>query len=121
MEDIRKSVLEMARGAIMERVDHEVEKVLDNILDVNTEPEKARKITLVLEFKPNDSRDIIRLTAAATSKLAPTYGVGTTLAVGSDENGEMMIAEIVPQVPGQISMSGEVQEQPRLLKIAGRA
>lgn len=32
-----KSILEMAQGAIMEQVNVEVGKIVDNILDVNTE------------------------------------------------------------------------------------
>lgn len=37
MEDTRTSILQMARGAIMERIDYEMAKVVDNILDPNTE------------------------------------------------------------------------------------
>lgn len=32
----KKSILEMSMGAILERVDYEMEKVLKNILDLNT-------------------------------------------------------------------------------------
>lgn len=40
------SLLEMARGAIIERVDHEAMKVYENIKDPNTDPGKIRKITV---------------------------------------------------------------------------
>ena len=33
MKDQRKSILEMARGAILERVDEEVKRVIVNIMD----------------------------------------------------------------------------------------
>lgn len=46
MEDTKSSILQMARGAIQERVDYEVAKVIDNILDVNTDAKTKRKITL---------------------------------------------------------------------------
>ena len=39
------SILEMARGAIIEQFDVEVGKVINNILDPNTEPAKKRSIT----------------------------------------------------------------------------
>jgi hypothetical protein len=32
----------------------------------------------------------------------------------------MVIVETVPQVPGQMNMDGEVQEAPKLLKLAAR-
>lgn len=32
----KKSILEMSMGAILERVDYEMGKVMDNILDPNT-------------------------------------------------------------------------------------
>ena len=42
MEDTRTSILQMARGAIMERIDYEMTKVVDNILDPNTEASHSR-------------------------------------------------------------------------------
>lgn len=43
-EDVRSSILQMAKGAIQERVDYEVSRVIDNILDMNTEPTVKRKV-----------------------------------------------------------------------------
>ena len=116
--DQRSSLLQMAKGAIQERVDYEVTKVIDNILDVNTDPLAKRKVTLVVELKPDEDRQVVKITASATSKLAPTSPVGTSLVITADHNGEMMLAEIIPQVPGQVSMTGDVQEAPKILKIA---
>ena len=53
MQD-KKSILEMARGAFVERVDLEMAKVIDNILDANTKPTAKRKLTLTIEFQPDD-------------------------------------------------------------------
>ena len=35
-----KKILEMARGALMERADYELSRVVENILDVNTPRQK---------------------------------------------------------------------------------
>lgn len=118
--DVRSSLLQMAKGAIQERVDYEVSKVIDNILDVNTDPLAKRKVTLTVELKPDEDRQVVKITASAKSTLAPTNPVGTSLVITSDGNGEMILAEIVPQVPGQISMNGEEQEAPKILKIAAQ-
>ena len=49
----KKSILEMSMGAILERVDYEMGKVLDNILDPNTKATGKRKITVGLEIVPS--------------------------------------------------------------------
>ena len=116
----KSSILQMAKGAIQERVDYEVSKVIDNILDVNTDAKAKRKITLTIEMKPDDNRQFITISASAKSTLAPVTPIGTTLGIAADGNGEMVIVESIPQVPGQLSMSGTEQEPPKLLKIAGQ-
>ena len=45
----RASILQMARGAIQERVDYEISKIVENILDYNTEPCLERKLTLTIK------------------------------------------------------------------------
>lgn len=118
MEDRKSSILQMAKGAIQERVDYEVAKVIDNILDVNTEAAAKRKITLTIEMKPDENRQFISIKASAKSNLAPVVPIGTTLGIAADENGEMVIVETVPQIPGQMNLDGEEQSAPKLLKIA---
>lgn len=118
MDEKRTSILQMARGAIGERVDYEISKIVDNILDANTEPCAKRKLTLTIELKPDEDRRFIKIAASAVSKLAPATPVGTTLGIAADGNGEMIIVETVPQVPGQMCMDGSEQEAPKMLKIA---
>ena len=52
----KKSVLEMAMGAIAEITDYEVERVVANIMDPNTAATAKRKITITLTFAPDDYR-----------------------------------------------------------------
>lgn len=117
--DARASLLQMAKGAIQERVDYEVSRVVDNILDMNTEAKVKHKIVLTIEMVPDEDRRVVKVGASAKSTLAPVVPVGTSLVITADGNGEMILAEIVPQVPGQVSMEGTVQEAPKILKIAG--
>ena len=118
--DVRSSLLQMAKGAIQERVDYEVSRVVDNILDMNTEAKTKRKVVLTIVMVPDDDRQVVKIEASAKSTLAPVTPVGTSLVITADGNGEMMLAEIIPQVPGQISMTGEEQEAPKILKIAAQ-
>ena len=114
------SLLQMAKGAIQERVDYEVSRVVDNILDLNTEAKVKRKVVLTIVMVPDEDRQVVKIEASAKSTLAPVVPVGTSLVITADGNGEMMLAEIIPQVPGQMSMNGDVQEAPKILKIAAQ-
>lgn len=115
---MEKSILEMARGAISERVDYEMGRVLANILDPNTKPTEKRKITLSIEFAPDDERKTISVTVTAKSALAATTPIKTALYADIDSYGEFRALEMVPQVPGQMTLDGGEQESAPILRIA---
>ena len=95
----KKSILEMSMGAILERVDYEMGKVMDNILDPNTKATAKRKISVT-----------------------PTDPVTTSLYItNAPSTGELMVAEMVPQVPGQLALDGEEQDHPKILKFKRQA
>lgn len=105
---INLNLSEMAEGGIQEKLDLELQKVLDNIQDLNTEAGAKRKITLTLEFKPDDNREIIATTSAFKTTLAPTVGVATTILTGRNENTGMIEAsELKSRVKGQMYMDPE--------------
>lgn len=113
------SILEMAKGAIMEQFDVEVGKVLNNILDPNTEPKKKRTITLTVDFTPDDYRQNITVQATAKSKLLPNNAIKTGLFIGADvKTGELQATELVPNIPGQTSFDGTEEEEPKHFNIA---
>lgn len=112
-----KSVLEMEKGAIAERADYEMTRIIDNIIDPNTRADRKRTLTVTLEFTPDSERKNLRMICVAKSKLEPTNPVATSLYVGHNEHGEFAVVELTPQIPGQINMSGGEQEEPVLLKL----
>lgn len=116
-ETQRASILQMAQGAFQERVDYEMQRCVDNILDVNTKATAKRKITLTIELTPDDDRRQIRVNVVAKATLAATNPVATSLCVTTDGNGEMVVAEMVPQLPGQMRMDGHEQEAPKILNL----
>lgn len=98
----KKSILEMSAGAILERVDYEM-----------------GKITVCLELTPSADRRTITVQTTAKCALVPTDPVTTSLFItGKPQGGEMVVAEMVPQVPGQLGFDGEEQESPKVLKFA---
>ena len=117
----RTSILQMARGAIQERVDYEMAKVIDNILDANTEPTAKRKLSLTIEFKPDANRQVISVNTTAKSSLCPTNPVATSLFITGDGQGEVTAVEMVPNVPGQLDFNGDEQEPAPVLKLIKNA
>ena len=112
----KKSILEMSMGAILERVDYEMGRVLDNILDPNTKPTGKRKITISLELVPSADRRTITVLTTAKATLVRTDPVTTSLYITNQPStGEMIVAEMVPQVPGQTALDGTEQAQPKIL------
>lgn len=89
----KKSILEMSMGAILERVDYEMGKVIDNILDPNTKPTGKRKITVGLELIPSADRKTITVQTTAKSTLVPTDPITTSLYITNQPGtGEMVVA-----------------------------
>jgi len=112
------SILEMARGAILEACDVEVSKVMENILDLNTPATKKREVNIKITFEPSADRQQVNVSALSSAKLVPTNAVQTSLFCGKDSSGKIQAVEMVPNTPGQIDFYGNEQEEPAELKIS---
>ncbi len=115
IDERKASILEMARGAILERVDYEMGKVLQNIFDPNTNPTKVRKITVDLTFAPSSDRTFIQVGAVARSKLEPTTMIQTSLAIHIGMNGIPEITENSSQLEGQMDLYGGEEPPAKIL------
>ena len=104
--------LKGAQG-VKERADYEMTRVVENILDPNTSATAARKITITLTLKSDDTRQNIAVSCVAKSTLAATNPVTTSLYVADEES----IVEMVPQIPGQLAVDAGEQEAPPMLKL----
>ncbi|GAA0057894.1 hypothetical protein GE023_005210 [Streptococcus canis] len=93
----------IAEGGLQEKLDNELEKVFDNILDLNTEAKAKRKITIELIMSSNEERTVVDTTMTVKSKLVPQNGVATTILVGRDyDTGQVHANELKSTVPGQM-------------------
>ena len=94
-----------ANGAFTSQINRELEKVTENIQDPNTDATAKRRITVVIEFKPNEARNFVTTGVQAKSTLAPALGAVTALNMGKDlKTGEVEAVEIGNQIPGQMSI-----------------
>ena len=114
------SLLEMARGAILERVDREAMRIAENIEDPNTDYKAKRKIQITLVFKASADRETVQMDTEVKTTLAPMMPVSTSLYMVRDDNDEPMIVEAVRQTPGQLDMDGREAEEPKIVQLAAR-
>lgn len=96
----------------MELFHAELERVLENILDPNTRPDKSRKVTLTVTITPSEhSRREGTIEVEAKSSLAPTIGGSATIFVGR-RRGKVIASTYDPR---QMQMQWDDQDRPRAI------
>lgn len=93
---------DLANGAIQEKLDYELNKVFNNIHDLNTAAVKKRTVTIKLTFEPDKDRQVVKVESDFTTRLADVEGVSTTVLTGKDlGTGKVEARELKSSVPGQ--------------------
>lgn len=101
-----------AGGALQEKFDDAMDKVLVNMTDPNTPWKNKRKITVEVTFEQNEDRDDSTVNVSVVPKLAPVKPVSTRMAIGKDlETGEVFAEEYGSQCRGQVTMEGYLGQQ----------
>ena len=117
----KRKILEMARGALMERADYELTRIVENIMDINTPATKARKLTVTIDLRPDETRQMVVISATAKSTLAATTPIQSTFWMESDENGLPVMREALAESPDQTILP-EVEEQAQpVIAMLGKA
>lgn len=106
------SLATLADGALGELFDAELQRVLQNVADPNTDPEQIRTITLTVKVKPNEEREIGDVTVSAASKLAALKKVKTVIYMGR-QAGKLVAVESNPKQQGLFS------DKPNMVPISG--
>ncbi|CYV51763.1 hypothetical protein [Streptococcus suis] len=92
----------IADGGLQEKLNNELARVIENILDPNTDPTVKREVSIKLVLKPNDQRNSVDTIMEVKSKLAPQVKLSTTILVGQNyETGEIHANELLSAMPGQ--------------------
>lgn len=102
-----------ADGALAERANVELQKILENIADPNTDATKKRKLTLTITLSADDKRDVVLSTVVAKSVLAPAKQIEAKFIMDMDSRGKITGAELKSGIIGQtyIDMeTGEIQD-----------
>jgi len=88
----RTTLANLAKGAAMELFDIELEKVLENIADINRDPKKARELNIVLKFVPTVTPGIVLVKVGTKSKLSSFNEIKTHISYGRNEHTDQMEA-----------------------------
>lgn len=83
----------LGQGAALERFNLALQDVLDNIQDVNTDPKKARTVTLKATIKPSEDREVGSIQVDVVSKLAPIAPFDVRVFLGRDQEGKGYASE----------------------------
>ncbi|EJD8497290.1 hypothetical protein M2667_002530 [Staphylococcus pseudintermedius] len=86
---------------MQELFESELEKVIENINDINTDPTKKRKITMTIDIKSDEYREIIFADVKVKSNLVSMDSTGIKLFNIVDENGERVVNELRSGAKGQ--------------------
>lgn len=90
----RISLDSLCGGELAEKVAMALAQVGQNIMNPNTDAEKARKMTITFTFKPDDSRQVVSTSGEVKTALAPLHAAKTTLLVGQDlQTGRIEMSE----------------------------
>ncbi|MFI8712004.1 replication terminator protein [Brevibacillus brevis] len=98
---------DFANGALTEKFNTEAQRVLENIADPNTDPKKARTITLTITLKADDNRELAMVDINTKASLAPSKGVQTKIIMGRDRQGKVEAAELKSGAVGQTYITDE--------------
>jgi hypothetical protein len=106
------NILNIAKGALVEQADVEIQRILENISDPNTDIKKVRKLTITMSFKPMD-RDAAAIEVVTKSSCVPYNAVATQVFIGRNDDGQVVAEEFIKgQVKGQLKVidddTGEV-------------
>lgn len=105
-----------AGGALQEKFDDAMEKVLVNMTDQNTPWKNKRKIVVEVSFEQNEDRDDSSVNVSVVPKLAPVKPVSTRMAIGKDlETGQVFAEEYGSQCRGQMTLEDYQNQQDQVV------
>ena len=99
------SIESLADGAIAEQVNASIEKVLENISDLNTPYKIKRKLNIVLTFDADEEREMSEVSVVIKATLAPATPTKTRILIDRDSKGKIVGAEYKKQIKGQTEMA----------------
>lgn len=123
-EFIEINIESLKNGAVAERFNDAIARIIENVMDKNTDHKVIRKVVISLTMKPNEDRELVDTKIDVKTTLAPPKVLQTMIAIGrSGEN--VGASEVGQQVVGQKQINydtGEITEVGnKLIEMQSRA
>lgn len=93
---IKLTVENLYNGGVMERIQEEVQRVIANISDPNTEAKKPRKIKMEMTIKPNEQRNTAEVVVSTSSVLQAPRPIETSIMIEFDPRTGVLGASEIP-------------------------
>ena len=96
---------EFAGGALQEKFNDALQKVIENMLDPNTPWKNKREIIVKVAFLQDEGRSDSSVDISVATKLAPVKPVNTRMLIGKNlKTGDTYAEEYGSQCKGQMSL-----------------
>ena len=106
----------LGNGAAVEKFEENLQLVIANVLDPNTEAKTKRKIVLEVTLVPDRDRDIGSVLVSCQAKLAPSVSFRTQAYLGKD--GDRFVA--FESDPKQVTFDDFVEAKEQLPSIGAK-
>ena len=103
-----ESIIDFGGGEIVDRINFEMAKVIENINNPNTD-EKPRKLTIEVKLTPKNNRKTIEMQTSVKAKVSPINSVSTAMVIQQDDT-KMVAFEADSLGDGQVEIFGEVHQ-----------
>ncbi len=114
-KDVKKiGILGIQNGQIIKNIDYELEKIIKNINDINTD-DKPRELNVKIKIIPINNKKKLVIECTPTAKLRPLNTVQSTLfniQETDKETGVILnkLQEIPDYADGQMNIDGEIMK-----------
>lgn len=88
------NIVTLGGGAIIEKANIALKKVGDDINDLNKKAKAVRRVTIVVEFRPDEMREMAGIKINAKASLADDKEFETMAVMGKNADGEFVMAEL---------------------------
>lgn len=114
-------ILGIQNGQLIKNIDYELEKIMNNINDINTD-DKPRELNIKIKVIPLNDKRQITVECTPVAKLRPLNTVQSTLfniRETDEETGVVItkLQEITDVAVGQLNIDGDIQEAPEPIYI----
>ena len=101
-------------GAILERLEHELQEVIADCFDVNKVPGSAREISCKIKIKPDHNRSLLEITIETGNKLGKRHTIQSKAFMDAQSKTAL---ELTAKEDDMFDVSGK----PNISVIGGRA